>query len=184
MKRFGILAAAALFAFGTPASAQPDPVVTAAQGYALRLMGGGLASGQRGLHSYPVFTFGISRAEAIRRVGALRGAASATGVSRNCGRRPLGFARFGTLTLFFRGERWVGWSLTGPRGRRPIDTEYDVGIGTLRGDINAMDGEDPVFRRTARGTEFETEGMQGLLSGPGPRARITAIRSGETCQGR
>lgn len=184
MKRFGMLATATLFAIGTPAAAQPDPVVTAAQGYELRLMGGGLASGQRGLHSYPVFMFGIGRAEAIRRVAALRGAASAAGVSRNCGRRPVAFARFGTLTLFFRGDRWVGWSLTWPRGRRPIDTEYDVGIGTLRGDIGDADGEDPTFRRTARGTEFETEGMQGLLSGPGPRARIIAIRSGETCQGR
>lgn len=184
MKRFGIIAAAVLCAPGGPVAAQPGPIVTAAQGYELRLMGGGLASGRRGLHSYPVFEFGVSRAEALRRVAALRGAAGATGIRRNCGRRPLAFARFGTMTLWFRGGRWVGWSLTGPRGRRPIDTEFDFGIGVERRHIDNMDDSPPVFRRTARGTEFDAQDMQGLLSGPGPRARIVAMWSGETCRGR
>lgn len=164
--------------------AQPDPVVTARQGYELRLLGGGLAAGRRGLHSYPVFTFGISRTEALSRVAALRGRASASGIGRACGRAPLNFARFGTLTLWFRNHRWVGWSLTGPRGRRPIATEFDLGIGTLRGDIDNMDGMDTVFRRTARGVEFEVSELHGLLNGPGPRARITALWSGQTCQAR
>jgi len=174
--------AAAWLATAGPAAAQPDPIVTAAQGYELRLMGGGLASGRRGLHSFPVFQFGISRGEAIRRVTALRGPAAATGLSPACGRNPLAFARFGTLTLYFRGDRWVGWSLAGPRGRRPIESEWDVGIGTLRGHLNNMDATDPVIRRTPRGTEFEAEGMNGLLSGPGPRARVTALWSGRTCR--
>ncbi len=179
----GIIAAALLAASGqTPPP--PDPVVTAAQGYELRLMGGGLASGRRGLHSYPVFEFGISRTEALTRVAALRGRASATGIGRGCGGRPLNFARFGTLTLWFRSNRWVGWSLTGPRGRRPVDTEYDLGIGTPRGEIDNMDDSPVPFRRTRRGVEFEAQGMQGLLSGPGPRARIVSLRSGETCAGR
>src|SRR5438132_14152677 len=99
--------------------AQPDPVVTARQGYELRLLGGGLASGQRGLHSYPIFLFGITRTEAIQRVAALRGRASAAGNS-SCGGQMLNFTRFGTLTLWFRGNRWVGWSLTGPAGPRPL----------------------------------------------------------------
>ena len=184
MKHFVILAAAALAGLAAPASAQPDPVVTARQGYELRLLGGGLAAGRRGLHSYPVFTFGISRTEALSRVAALRGRASASGVGRACGRAPLNFARFGTLTLWFRNHRWVGWSLTGPRGRRPIATEFDLGIGTLRGDIDNMDGMDTVFRRTARGVAFEVNEMHGLLNGPGQRARITALWSGQTCQAR
>ncbi len=179
----GIIAAA-LLAAGSPSAAQPDLVVTAAEGYELRLMGGGLASGRRGLHSYPVFLFGISRTEALSRVAALRGRASATGVGRGCDGPSLNFARFGMLTLWFRNNIWVGWSLTGPRGRRPIDTEYDLGIGTPRGEIDNMDDSPVVFRRTRRGTEFEAQGMQGLLSGPGPRAQVVAIRSGETCAGR
>lgn len=185
MKGFSIMAAAAaLAAFAAPALAQraePDPVVTARQGYELRLLGGGLAAGQRGLHSYPVFTFGISRSEALLRVAALRGRAGAAG-NRTCGGHALNFTRFGTLTLWFRGSRWVGWSLTGPRTRPPLDTEYELGIGSPRGDIDGNDGDTPVFRRTARGTEFEAQGMRGLLSGPGPRARITALWSGQTCR--
>ena len=51
MKHVVILAAAALAGLAVPASAQPDPVVTAGQGYELRLLGGGLAAGRRGLHS-------------------------------------------------------------------------------------------------------------------------------------
>ena len=182
MKRFAIFAAAALLTAGAPASAQPDPVVTAAQGYELRLMGGGLASGRRGLHSYPVFQFGISRTEALSRVAALRGRANATGIGRSCGRVPLNFARFGTLTLWFRSNRWVGWSLAGPRGRRPIDTEYDLGIGTERRHIDNMDDTPVIFRQTRRGYEFEAQGMEGRLSGPGPRARIVAIWSGDICR--
>ena len=107
---------AALAAFAGPAAAQPaqaDPVVTARAGYELRLIGGGLTSGQRGLHSYPVFLFGITRTEAIQRVAALRGRASVAGNS-SCGGQMLNFTRFGTLTLWFRGNRWVGWSLAGP----------------------------------------------------------------------
>ena len=137
MMRFTIMAAAAaLAAAAAPAMAQPDPVVTARQGYELRLLGGGLAAGRRGLHSYPVFTFGIRRAEVLRRVAALRGPAGASGPGRGCGGRPLAFTRFGTLTLWFRGESWVGWSLTGPRTRPPIDTEYELGIGSARGEID------------------------------------------------
>ena len=187
MKGYTIMAAAAaLAAFAAPAlaqPAQPDPVVTARQGYELRLLGGGLAAGQRGLHSYPVFTFGISRSEALLRVAALRGRAGASG-NRTCGGPALNFTRFGTLTLWFRGSRWVGWSLTGPRTRPPLDTEEELGIGSPRGEIGSDDRDTPVFRRTRRGTEFDVHGMHGLLSGPGPRARITALWSGQTCRGR
>ena len=161
--------------------AQPDPVVTAAQGYQLRLLGGGLTAGRRGLHSYPVFLFGISRTEAIQRVAALRGRASAAGNS-SCGGRTLNFARFGTMTLWFRSNRWVGWSLTGPAGRRPIQTEEDVGIGTPRADIGDEDRDQPVFRQTRQGTEFTLEGMHGLLAGRGRQARIAALWAGATCR--
>lgn len=46
MKRFAILAATALLAAGGPASAQLDPIVTAAQGYELRLMSGETCDGR------------------------------------------------------------------------------------------------------------------------------------------
>jgi hypothetical protein len=183
MRRTWIMLAALAVVAG-PAMAQPtppDPVVTAAQGYELRLLGGGLTSGKRGLHSYPVFLFGISRTEAIQRVAALRGRAAAAGNS-TCGGRTLNFARFGSLTLWFRNNRWVGWSLTGPAGRRPIRTEDDLGIGTTRGDIGDADRDQPVFRPTARGTEFTFEDMHGLLAGRGRQARVAALWAGTTCR--
>ncbi len=186
MRRIGLLALGPLLAMGGTASAQPDepmPVVTAAQGYQLRLLGGGLAAGRRGLHSYPVWQFGISRTEAIRRVSALRGRASAAG-NRTCGGRALNFARFGTMTLWFRGNRWSGWSLTGPAGRRPIRSEEDLGIGTSRAEIGDADTDQPAFRRTARGTEFTFNDMHGLLAGRGLQARTTALWAGESCEGR
>jgi hypothetical protein len=184
MRRTWIMLAALAVAAG-PAMAQPtppDPVVTAAQGYELRLLGGGLTSGRRGLHSYPVFLFGISRTEAIQRVAALRGRATAAGNSA-CGGRTLNFARFGTLTLWFRNNRWVGWSLTGPAGRRPIRTEDDLGIGSARDGIGDADTDQPVFRPTARGTEFTFEDMHGLLAGRGRQARVAALWAGTTCRG-
>ena len=178
-----MLAALAVFASpGMAQPAQPDPVVTAAQGYQLRLLGGGLTAGRRGLHSYPVFLFGISRTEAIQRVAALRGRASGAGNS-NCGGGALNFARFGTMTLWFRNNRWVGWSLTGPAGRRPIRTEDDLGIGTPRGEIGDADRDQPVFRPTPRGTEFVFEDMHGLLAGRGRQARVAALWAGTTCRG-
>ena len=175
---------AALAAFSDPAvaqPAQPDPVVTAAQGYQLRLLGGGLAAGKPGLHSYPVFLFGISRTEALQRVAALRGRASAAG-NMYCDANPLNFARFGTLTLWFRSNRWVGWSLTGPAGRRPIRSEYDLGIGTPRGEIGDADTDQASFRRTPQGTTFSFEDMHGLLAGRGRQARVAALWAGTTCR--
>lgn len=175
---------AALAVFAGPAlaqPAQPDPVVTAAQGYQLRLLGGGLAAGKVGLHSYPVFEFGISRTEALQRVAALRGRASAAG-NMYCDARPLNFARFGTLTLWFRNNRWVGWTLAGPAGRRPIRTEDDLGIGTLRREIGDADADQPVFRQTARGTEFSVNDMHGLLAGRGRQARVAELWAGTTCR--
>lgn len=172
----------ALLASAAPAQELPDPIVTREQGYRLRLLGGGLAAGQVGLHSYPVFLFGIPRAEAMQRVDALVGPIGATGTGRRCGARPLAFARFGTLTLWFRGGRWVGWSLAGPRAARPIESEWGTGIGTPRSELAGGDGDEPVVRPTARGLQFHADGMDGLLGGPGPRARVTALWSGETCR--
>jgi hypothetical protein len=177
-----IAAAIAMAGLSGAASAQPDPVVTAAQGYELRLTGGGLAAGRRGLHAYPVWGFGAPRREAIARVTALRGAPAATGTSPGCGREPLAYARFGTLILYFRRDRFVGWHLGGPRDAKPVATEWGMGIGTPRREIADSDVADPVFRRTRRGTEFDADGMHGLLDGPGPRARIASLWAGEICE--
>ena len=87
------------------------------------------------------------------------------------------------MTLWFRSNRWVGWSLTGPAGRRPIRTEDDLGIGTPRGDIGDLDRDQPVFRPTPRGTEFTFEDMHGLLAGRGRQARVAALWAGTTCRG-
>ncbi len=183
MRIFGIAAALALCATGGVAMAQdpaPDPDMQASF---VRLSGDGLTAGIPGLHANASFRFGMSRAEATSSVGDLVGGVSATGVSRACGARPLAFTRFDTLTLYFQNQRFVGWSLAGPRARRPIESEWGVGIGTPRSEIDSADSY-PVVRQTARGTEFEGDGMHGLLSGRGPDGRVTAIWAGVTCRGR
>jgi hypothetical protein len=176
--------ALALFAAGGSAPAQAQAGNPDTQPSFVRLSGGGLAAGSPGLHSNANFPFGMSRAEATRRVAALSGGVSATGMSRNCGARPLAFARVGTLTLYFRNRRFVGWSLAAPRARRPVESEWGLGIGTPRHEISSQDVGDPVFRRTARGTEFDADGMHGLLTGRGARARVSALWAGETCRAR
>jgi hypothetical protein len=180
---FGIAALLALSATGGAAAAQDPASDPDRQASFVRLSGDGLTAGQPGLHAYASFRFGMSRAEATRSIADLSGGVSATGVSRACGARPLAFARFGTLRLYFRNRRFVGWSLAGPRARRPFQSEWGMGIGTPRREIDSGEGE-PVFRRTARGTEFEGDGMHGLLTGRGDRARVSALWAGVTCRGR
>src|SRR5205085_11443310 len=121
MRILTIAAVLALAATGGAAGAQER------QPSFVRLAGGGLTAGQPGLHPYASFEFGIRQAEATRRIAELSGGVSATGTSRACGARPLAFARFGTLTLWFRNQRFVGWSLAGPRARRPIESEWQLG---------------------------------------------------------
>ena len=181
MRPFGMAAMLALFAAvgGAPAQAQLDPDT---QPSFVRLSGNGLAAGSPGLHSYAFYPFGISRAEATRRVADLSGGVSATGMSRACGARPLAFARFSTLTLYFRNRRFVGWSLAAPRAWRPVESEWGLGIGTTYRDVAT--GDDAAFRQTARGTEFDADGMHGLLTGRGARARVSALWAGVTCRGR
>jgi hypothetical protein len=180
---FGMAALLALSATGGGATAQAPANDPDTQASFVRLSGDGLTAGRPGLHAYASFRFGMSRAAATRRVSDLEGGVSATGVSRACGARPLAFARFGTLRLYFLNRRFVGWSLAGPRARRPFESEWGMGIGTPRSEIDSGEGE-PVFRRTARGTEFEADGMHGLLAGRGEGARISALWAGVTCRGR
>ena len=117
-----------------------------------------------------------------RAIGDLSGGVSATGVSRNCGARPLAFARFDTLTFYFRNQRFVGWSLAGPRAARRIESEWQLGIGSPRSDV--AEADDVAFRQTARGVEFDSDGMHGLMTGRGGRARVAAMWTGVTCRGR
>jgi hypothetical protein len=177
MRGYGILALLALTATGSAANAQAER-----QPSFVRLSPGGLAAGQPGLHSYAAFSFGMPRAQAIRRVGDLSGGVSATGISRACGAHPLAFARFDTLTLYFRNQRFVGWSLAGPRARRPVESEWQLGIGSTRGDV--AEGDDVTFRQTAGGTIFSMDGTPGRHTGRGARARVSAMWAGETCRGR
>lgn len=181
MRGFSILGLLALAAAGTAATAQGAG--DERQPSFIRIAPGGLTAGQPGLHPYASFPFGMRRGEVTRRIAALSGGAGASGIGRGCGARPLAFARFGTLTLYFRNERFVGWSLAGPRARRPIESEWQLGIGATRDELSGNDAE-VRFTPTAGGTAFAVDGMHGLLTGRGARARVSALWAGVTCRGR
>ena len=182
MKMFGLAGFLVLLlvAGGATAHAQVDNPDT--QPSFVRLAGGGLAAGRPGLHSYASYGFGMRRSAVTRAIGDLTGGVSATGMSRNCGARPLAFARFGTLIVYFRNQRFVGWSLAGPRATRPIESEWQLGIGSPRSDV--AEADDVAFRPTVRGVEFDSDGMHGLMTGRGGRARVAALWAGVTCRRR
>ena len=182
MKTFGLAGLLGLLLAGGDAAAHVQAVNPDTQPSFVRLAGGGLAAGSPGLHSYAFYGFGMRRSAVTRAIGDLSGGVSAMGISRNCGARPLAFARFRTLTVYFRNQRFVGWSLAGPRESRPVESEWQIGIGSSRSDL--AEADDAAFRPTARGTEFVSDGMHGLMTGRGGRARVAAMWAGVTCRRR
>ena len=142
----------------------------------LRLNGGGLAFGTPGLHSRDHWEFGLSRAETIEAIAGAVGPATGAGENSACAAGPMQFTRFGPVTLNFQEDRWVGWDMAW-QTMPTIATEDGLAIGVGRNDLDT----DAVVRQTTRGTEFEVDGINGMLSGPSPDATITHMWSGTIC---
>lgn len=146
----------------------------------LRLIGGGLAVGTRGLHSSEQIDFGAPRERVVAAVTALRGAPTATGRNADCPSGPVEMVSFGALDLHFEEGRFAGWVLDGPTDP-PIREEYGLGIGSPRSEIMEMVPGEVTFRTSTLGPEFDEAGLSGLLDGEGPEARVTVLFSGVTC---
>ena len=150
-------------------------------GLELRLAGGGLTAGQPGLHPSQVHEFGMPRAAAVAAIAAIRGAPTGEDANQECGAGPMQFTRFGNLTLNFQNGRWVGWDLSGPPASPPLRTEWDLGIGSARADLDDGDRDQAVVSQTSLGTEFSVGDIHGLLSGPAANATVTHMWAGTDC---
>lgn len=178
------LAAANNVASAAPANtaaAAPAPAPAPQSGLELRLGGGGLTAGQPGLHPSNVYSFGVPRAEIVAAIAAIRGPATGEDANAECGAGPMQFTRFGTLTLNFQEGRWVGWSLAGPPASPPLQTDWDLGIGSPRAELDDGDNDQAEVSQTSLGTEFSVSDVHGLLSGNGANATVTNLWAGTDC---
>jgi hypothetical protein len=178
------LAAANNVASAAPANTVA-PTNTAApvpqSGLELRLAGSGLTAGQPGLHPSTVHAFGMPRAEIVAAVAAIRGPATGEESNDECGAGPMQFTNFGPLTLHFQEGRWVGWHLSGPPASPPLKTDWDLGIGSPRAELDDGDNDQAQVSQTSLGTEFSVSDVHGLLSGNGANARVTHLWAGTDC---
>jgi hypothetical protein len=169
-------------AAAAPANAAAPAAAPAPQaGLELRLGGGGLLAGQPGLHPSSTYAFGLPRAEIVAAVAAIRGPATGEEENRECGAGPMQFTRFGTLRLNFQEGRWVGWDLDGPAASPPLATEWGLGIGSVRSELDNGDLDAARVEQSTLGTEFSVSDVSGLLSGTGPNATVTHLWAGTDC---
>jgi hypothetical protein len=159
---------------------EPDDLIVGG----LRLSSDGLGAGMPGLHTNRSFRFGMSKAEIVAAVTQMRSWETPSETNGTCGAGPMEYTRFGKLTINIQNGLFVGWSLDGPRGTEPIDEEYGLGIGVPRAEILSMDSDEVRFETTARGVEFDADGIHGLLSSDAPDATVAALWAGTGCRPR
>lgn len=121
-------------------------------------------------------TFDMPRAETLSLVRAGLGEPSETGT---CEAAPLDYARFGdAMSLTFENGRFVGWSAD-PRAGTTLATASGVRIGSTRAEMEESIAIE--VSNTSLGTEFNSGGLAGVLSGTGANARVEALWAGMTC---
>lgn len=147
----------------------------------LRLASGGFLATASGPGPARTIAFGAPRSEAVAAVSAILGPASEEGSNEECGAGPMQFTHFGTLSLNFQNDAFVGWFLRRPARTPPLRSATGVGIGTPRDQI-VGEGQGPLeVSETSIGTQFEVGGIFGLLSGPEPDAAVTDLWAGTNC---
>jgi hypothetical protein len=146
----------------------------------VRLVSGGLGVGQPGLHVGQIIEFGTARDEVVAAVSELTGIRGRVVANAECPSGPAEHANFGALQLTFEQGRFTGWVLDGPTSPA-IESEWGLAIGVARSEIGDEDQDPVVFTEGSLGTEFDDGGMGGLLTGPGPDARVKTLFAGTTC---
>lgn len=127
--------------------------------------------------------FGTSERLTLRAVGPLAGGVAERSENAECGAGPVQFARTrGGLQLAFQDGLFAGWWLDTPAGgdAPTLSTLDGLGIGTARTGFDAL-GMAVTVEETSLGTEFAAGEVYGLLSGPGPEARVTDLWAGVSC---
>lgn len=113
-----------------------------------------------------------------------------TGRAEECGAGPLAYLSWKDgLTLYALDGLFAGWALdeTGAPAAKAKDgkpapkltTISGIGIGSSRADL--LGAYDAKIEQTTLGTEFNAEGLSGILDGTGAKARVTNLWSGVNC---
>ena len=122
--------------------------------------------------------FGMPQEQLLALLEGFRGPADA-GTNPECGAGPVDYAVWADgLTLNFQESRFAGWALD-ERAAGSHATMSGIGPGSTRRELEAA--HEVAVEQTSLGTEFTAGGIGGVLDGPGPDARITAMWAGVTC---
>ena len=120
--------------------------------------------------------FGRAAAETVAALQRTGRAEPRRSTNPECGAGPLAFADWPDgFQLVFQDDRFVGWSTR----QVGLQTMSGVGVGSTRAQLEAA--YKVTVEETTLGQEFQAGGLGGLLSGPGPDARITNLWAGITC---
>ena len=149
---------------------QPDPAL-AIDGEGLRLFNPVNGSAR------PI-PFGTPREGTLAALG-FRGAPSDTGTLEECGAGPLDQASWPDgLTLYFQEGKFLGWALGG-KDTTKLTTASGIGLGSTRAELEA--GYSVEVAESSLGTEFSAGDIFGILGGKGPKASITHLWAGTSC---
>jgi hypothetical protein len=120
--------------------------------------------------------FGTTRTDALRAIeSAQRTPARATGVNDAC--RAAYVAWKNGLTVWFGGERFVGWSVQA--GEAGPGTAAGLKVGSSRGELDGAYAAK--IGKSTLGTQFRAGALAGLLDSDRPDARVTELWAGVTC---
>jgi len=122
--------------------------------------------------------FGLDRATVEDALALALDKPAERGSNRECGEGAMDFAQMpGGLLVWFQEGKFVGWFTDDSATK--LTTASGIGIGSTRKDLTGAYAAE--ISESSLGEEFTAGELSGLLSGPGPTARITAIWSGQVC---
>lgn len=120
--------------------------------------------------------FGTPMAETMAALAEALGTPPAErGTNEECGGGGMDFARWeGQLTAWFQDGRFAGWDSKGK-----LRTAASIGIGSRRGDLARL--QQLRVEESTLGTEFEADGIGGILESKAQDASVTNLWGGSTC---
>jgi hypothetical protein len=122
--------------------------------------------------------FGTSQEETLDRLAPLGRPPVET--NAECGAGPMQIGRWPNgLTLLFQEGRFVGWMVQGDAANG-IRSRRGIGTGATRGQL-AAGYPGVTIDESTLGTEFDADGIGGLLDGDAEDARVTSLWAGTTC---
>ncbi len=126
--------------------------------------------------------FGVARSEVMAAVRRTLGQERGLETVEDCGGSGAAQqADWGPLVLFFQEDRFVGWEQR-DRSETPwIGTPGGVEVGSRRPDLEAALGGAPTVEQSSLGTEFNREGISGLLASERADAQVDRLWAGNSC---